>query len=244
MKKLTLFIALLISLSLFSQEVNYDKHQRYVTDLEDLLTVDEENQLNQILADYDTKTTCEISVLTASDYEDFGDIGNYAIQLGEKWGVGKKDIDNGVLIIISKANDENFVAVGYGLEGYLTDAFTKRTQMDFFGKPGDRPLFYEGKYFEALTLFVNACSEQIGDEYSTDENDTKKEEESGNVLWLWFLAIPWYWKALAVALYILLWIVSPELAMYLTFFLFTRGSDSDSGSSFGGGSFGGGGSRS
>jgi uncharacterized protein len=226
-----------------AQEVQYDKHQRWVTDLEDLLTTEQETQLNNLIAEYEAKTSCEIAILTTSDYEGLGDIGNYAIILGEKWGVGKKDIDNGLMIVVSKANDENFVATGYGLEGYLTDAYTKRMQDSIFGHKGDRPLFYADKYYEGLTLFVQSCIDKVGDEYSIDDNDAKKEE-SGNWLWLWFVSIPWYWKALAVALYSLLWIVSPETAMYLTFFMFSSDSDSDSGGSFGGGSFGGGGSRS
>ena len=37
------------------------------------------------------------------------------MSLGYKWGVGKKDIDNGLMIVISKTNNENFIATGYGL---------------------------------------------------------------------------------------------------------------------------------
>ena len=236
MKKLALFLTLFISLSLFSQEVKYDPYQMWVTDNEDLFTPEQEKELNQLITDYEQKTTCEIAILTTSDYEDFGDIGNYAITLGEKWGVGKKDIDNGLMIIISKGNDENFVASGYGLEGYLPDGKLYQLQDTFFV-----PYFDQGKYFEGVKLFLLACFAEVGDEYSSDDNMTKKGESYVYEVWEWFLAIPWYWKVIVGGLYILLWIISPGTAWYLTIMLLTLGR---AGGSMGGGKFGGGGSRS
>jgi uncharacterized protein len=115
-----------------AQEVQYDKHQRWVTDLEDLLTTEQETQLNNLIAEYEAKTSCEIAILTTSDYEGLGDIGNYAIILGEKWGVGKKDIDNGLMIVLSKDDRKIHMSTGYGLEGVLPDATCKRLINNIF----------------------------------------------------------------------------------------------------------------
>ena len=90
---------------------------------------------------------------------------------------------------------------------------------------------------------MGKCFEQIGDEYSKDENDNKKSDDTFSKFWEWFLAIPWYWKAIAIGLYVLLWIISPSLAWNLTIMLLTFGRGG-SGGSMGGGKFGGGGSRS
>lgn len=238
MKRILTLFLWLITISCFSQEikVTYNPEQRFVTDLEDLLTPQEESNLNQMLSEYEQKTSVEIAILTTDDYEGIGDIGDYAIQLGEKWGVGKKEYDNGLMIVISKKNNENFVATGYGLEGYLTDAFTHRMQDTFFV-----PYFKEGKYYEGLTLFINKCKEQIGDEYSAKNNQIYSTVRDA---WSWFWGLPLWIKLILLAIYVALWIWNPLLAWYLTIFpiriallVVTRGK-------FGGGSFGGGGSRS
>lgn len=236
--KRILYLLLFISVSCFSQDIkiSYNPEQRFVTDLEDLLTTEQEQELNHILSDYEQKTTVEIAVLTTSDYEGYGDIGDYAVRLGEKWGVGKKDVDNGLMIVISKANNENFVATGYGLEGYLTDAFTHRMQDSLF-----IPNFKEGKYYEGLTLYVNSCKEKIGDEYSEKTNSTITAVRGA---WEWFWGLPLWVKIILLVCYIALWIWNPWLAWYLTLFPIRIALLVVSRGKFGGGSFGGGGSRS
>ena len=240
MKKIILFLTLLVSASLFSQEikVQYDPHQIWVTDLDSVFTDAQEKELNQIITNYEQQTTCEIAILTTSDYEGFGDIGNYAITLGEKWGVGKEGIDNGLMIIISKTNDENFVASGYGLEGYLPDARLRQLSDTFLVS-----YFDEGRHFEGTKLFLNACFNEIGEEYSEDDNSSKRDNGYLNDVWMWVLALPLWIKILVGALYVLWWIVDPGSAYWFTILLFTFGRSSGGGK-MGGGGFGGGGSRS
>ncbi len=238
------FITLVIVLTFFicsstAQEikVQYKPHQMWVTDLDSVFTDSQEKKLNQIITNYEQQTTCEIAILTTSDYEGFGDIGNYAIILGEKWGVGKKDVDNGLMIIISKTNNENFVASGYGLEGYLPDARLHQLSDTFLVS-----YFDKGEYFEGTKLFLNACFNEIGEEYSEDENSGKRDEGYLNDVWLWLIGLPIWLKILIGALYALWWIVDPGSAYWFTIMLFTLGRSS--GGSMGGGKFGGGGSRS
>lgn len=81
-KFITSFILFVfLSLNLNAQKVKYDPQQMWVTDLENILTDDEEYQLNKIISDYEIKTTVEIAILTTDNYEDFGDISDYAIYL-------------------------------------------------------------------------------------------------------------------------------------------------------------------
>lgn len=74
------------------------------------------------------------------------DIQTYATQLGNRWGLGRKSLDNGVLIVVAPIQREVRIAVGYGLEGLLT---------------GDRarvivghmlPYFSKGQYNAGLKL--------------------------------------------------------------------------------------------
>ena len=66
-------------------------------------------------------TTAQLVVLTV-DSTDGEDISDYAVEVGRKWGIGSKDKNNGVLIVLSVSDRKVWVAVGYGLEGRLPDA--------------------------------------------------------------------------------------------------------------------------
>ena len=87
-------------------------------------------------------------------------------------------------------------------------------------------------------LFLKACFDEIGEEYSYDENEKVLNENPLIKLWT---EIPLIYKLILLGLYILLWIFNPGLAWYITLLIITAGKAK---SGMGGGSFGGGGSRS
>jgi uncharacterized protein len=81
-------------------------------------------QLTRRLEDLETRTTAQLVVVTlkslqGTTIEDFG------YQLGRAWQLGRKDKNNGVLLIVAPAERKVRIEVGYGLEGTLTDAATK-----------------------------------------------------------------------------------------------------------------------
>ena len=76
------------------------------------------------LADFETKTTNQLVVVTlkslqGTSIEDFG------VQLGRAWKIGQKDKNNGVLLIVVPSERKVRIEVGYGLEGTLTDAVSR-----------------------------------------------------------------------------------------------------------------------
>jgi len=95
----------------------------YVSDYENLFTPEQNAELTKLLTDYESKTSIEIAILTVNDYE--SDISDFAQKTAEKWGVGKKELNNGLLIIISKNKRILHPTTGYGLEGYLPDGWLK-----------------------------------------------------------------------------------------------------------------------
>ncbi len=95
-------------------------YQGYVNDYAGLLTsqarAELEAQLNQLQKD----TTAEVAVVTIKSLE--GDsIEDYAVRLFEKWGIGKKGKDNGVLFLVALDDRKMRIEVGYGLEPVITD---------------------------------------------------------------------------------------------------------------------------
>ena len=95
----------------------------HVSDYENLFTPEQNAELTKLLTDYEAQTSIEIAILTVNDYE--SDIADFAQKTAEKWGVGKKELNNGLLIIISKNKRILHPATGYGLEGYLPDGWLK-----------------------------------------------------------------------------------------------------------------------
>ena len=86
-----------------------------------MISAEQKQTLETKLSQFEKDTSNELSVVTIEDLK--GDtIENFAVKLFEDWGIGKKDKDNGVLLLIAKNDRQMKIEVGYGLEGALTDA--------------------------------------------------------------------------------------------------------------------------
>ncbi len=166
----------------------------------------------------------------------------YATELGQKWGVGGKEEDNGVVILLSKNDREIFVAVGYGLEGDLPDSKTGRI-IDVYGIP----YFREDNFSAGLLAVGDAIINEIYTAYGQQPENyvpienmpTQKTQSTGKVVVSW------------IALIIIMLIITAvsRRTGILPFFIgfprgggnFPRGGGGFGGFSGGGGSFGGGG---
>jgi uncharacterized protein len=95
-----------------------------VVDGAGLLPAADRESLTASLADLEAKTTDQLVVVTLKSLQGTT-IDDYGYQLGRRWGIGQKDKDSGVLLIVAPTEREVRVEVGYGLEGTLTDAATK-----------------------------------------------------------------------------------------------------------------------
>jgi uncharacterized protein len=236
MKRLLLFATLLIiSLASFSQ---VPKYLGWVSDHEKIFTQEQNRVLSNTLSNYEKQTTIEIKVLTIAEYE--GDIFDFAQETAETWGVGKKDIDNGLLIVLLKNNRILRSQTGYGLEGYLPDGWLKHV-----GDSITKADLKNGEYYKGVTSFVEKCKERIGKEgYSEEHNEEliKENEDSSILKWL-IEHVPWYVWILIVVGWIILFFICPDCALILLYIV-TAGKGGGGGSSGGGGKFGGGGSSS
>jgi uncharacterized protein len=118
-------IALLLSASLSAAEVAVPPLQSRVTDLAGTLSAGEVVQLEQKLAAFEAKKGSQIAVLIVLTTQP-ETIEQYSIRVVDAWKLGRKRIDDGVLLIIAKQDRAVRIEVGYGLEGVLPDAIAKR----------------------------------------------------------------------------------------------------------------------
>jgi uncharacterized protein len=145
---------------------------RLVNDFAHLLSADEQYQLERDLTRYFDSTSTQITVVTLADLGDY-EIVDWAVEIGKKWGVGMKQKNNGVVIIVGLApRKKTFIATGYGVEGFLPDVVCKRIVEQYIN-----PKFKEGKFYEGFNggfqgikraakgEFVNEHKDEGGDDY-------------------------------------------------------------------------------
>ena len=119
------------------------------------------------------ETSNQIVVVTVNDLGDY-DKADFAQQLGQKWGVGNKKYNNGIIVLVKPKNDtrgEVFIATGYGMEGPLPDALCSRiarNEMVPFFKDND----YSGGIWAALHKLMPIAKGEIDEEtYMNGEED-------------------------------------------------------------------------
>ena len=118
---LTLMV-LLATIGTFAQIPDKPNPPKLVNDFAGILP--DANIMEDSLEEFARKTSNQIVVVTINDLEGL-DKADFAQQLGQKWGVGGKKYNNGIVILIKAKNEtkgEAFIATGYGMEGALPDA--------------------------------------------------------------------------------------------------------------------------
>ena len=115
-----------------------------VTDLTQTLSADQLAQLEQKLAAFEQKKGSQIAVLMLPSTEP-EDIAQYAIRVAEQWKIGRKEIDDGLLLIVAKQDRKLRIEVGYGLEGAIPDLTAKRVISEIIS-----PKFKQSDYFGGL----------------------------------------------------------------------------------------------
>lgn len=120
------------------------KLETSVYDYINLLPASQEKSLEQKLIRYSDSTSTQIVIAIINSTE--GENINYlGAQWGEKWGIGQADKDNGILILLAKGDRKVAINTGYGVEGSLTDAFSKRIIENVI-----IPEFRNGDYYAGL----------------------------------------------------------------------------------------------
>lgn len=94
--------------------------QGYVTDIAGLLTAQERMDLEAKISNIESNTSIEIAILILPSLEE-ENLEEYATRVFRQWGVGKKDVDNGVLILVAQKERQIRIETGYGVEGAVTD---------------------------------------------------------------------------------------------------------------------------
>jgi uncharacterized protein len=144
-----------------------------VTDLTATLTVDQRGQMESKLAAFEREKGAQIAVLLVPSVKP-ETVEQYALRVAEAWKVGRKGVDDGVLLLVARQDRKLRIEVGYGLEGALNDATAKRIVSETIG-----PRFKEGDFYGGIDAGLDAIVKVIGGEaLPAPANSTSMESGS------------------------------------------------------------------
>ena len=133
-----------------------------VTDQAGMLDADQRGKLEAVLNDYQARTGSQIAVLTVKTTEP-EQIEQYSIRVADAWKLGRKGVDDGVLILVAKDNPATLrrlrIESGRGVQGVLTDAKSKQILQDVIA-----PYFQKNQFYEGLVAGVGAVATLLNQE--------------------------------------------------------------------------------
>jgi len=153
----------------FSQNIDPKPNKIYpVYDKVGLLNSEEKYKLNEKLIKYSDSTSTEIAVIILPNTGG-EDINFLATQYGEKWGIGKKDVNNGVVFLISVEDRSMSIQQGRAVEQYLT-ASTAGQILDYIVSPS----FKRGHWYEGIDKGTTAIMEVLRGKFHKSEKQIHK----------------------------------------------------------------------
>ncbi|MFU8788033.1 MAG: TPM domain-containing protein [Methylobacter sp.] len=237
--------------------VGVPKLEQRVTDLTSTLSAEQVGALDAKLAAFEAQKGSQIAVLMVPTTQP-KDIAEFGIELADLWQIGRKDVDDGVILIVAKDDRALRLEVGYGLEGVIPDAVAKRIIAEII-----TPYFKAGDYAGGIDAGITQLIKLIeGEPLPTPSASINSQQDEGALGFVLFGGIIAGWLLSAITgrttagivggltsglLAMLFFGLAVSLALFIGFMVFLivgfgktsgRGGWS-SGGGFGGGSGGG-----
>jgi len=182
MKQILLIIFLSVfTVSVFAQDIpERPNPPRLVNDMANVLTDQEEQQLESELVQFSDQTSTQIAILTIPSLNGY-EIADFSTQVFNKWQIGQAGKNNGILIVFKNktANTKGavFVVTGYGLEGILPDAVINRNVVDY----EMIPRFKEGDIYGGLYAGSRVIKELAAQEYTVADYQKKTAGKKSDI---------------------------------------------------------------
>jgi len=169
----TLSMALVLVLATGAMALDAPPYKGRVNDLANMMSPATRKALESRLADLERTDSSQVTVLTIPSLE--GDsIEDFSIRVAEAWKVGQKGTDNGVILLVSKADRKIRIEVGYGLEGVLTDILAGQIIVNVI-----TPRFKQNDFDGGFTDGVAAISGAVRGEYTAEQAARPRRSKRG-----------------------------------------------------------------
>jgi uncharacterized protein len=162
-----------------AQFVPVPKLEAHVSDQAGMLTAEQKASLEAVLTDYEKTKGSQIAVLLISKTEPEA-IEQYSIRVADAWKIGRKGVDDGVIIVVAKDNGPAYrrlrIEAGRGVQGVLTDAQSKRILQDVIA-----PHFKRNQFYDGLVAGVGAITALLnGEQFAPPAQQPQgKQQDSG-----------------------------------------------------------------
>ena len=191
-----------------------------VTDNAQILSETTRQSLTVILKEHEDRTSNQIVVLTVPTINGES-IEEYAVEVFEAWKLGRKDKDNGVLIVVVPNDRRMRIEVGYGLEATLTDATAGRI-IQFIMTPKFKSGDYDGGISDGVKAIINILEGGEPPDLASKNN----ESEESHILDFEEPDIPIKERILLgafifgiIGLFTVIGVLTPGVGWFLYFFL-------------------------
>lgn len=155
-----------------------------VVDEAGLLSPQTKQTLVQLLAGHEQAAGNQVVVVTLKSLQGYP-IEDYGYQLGRHWGIGQKQTNNGVLLIVAPQERKVRIEVGYGLEGVLTDAISSQIINNTI-----LPAFKQGDYDKGILDGTRSIIAVLGGQYQAPpEPRPHKSSRLDGMAWIFFIAL-------------------------------------------------------
>lgn len=148
--------------------------RRYVSDPTSILSPAATDTIDAILGRLEKSTGIETAVVMLPSIGE-NDIFDFSTSLFRKWGIGKKKSDNGLLILFVMDQHKVRFSTGYGIEGTMTDAMSKRIQMQYMV-----PAFKRSDWNKGMVDGVRATAKLLDGSMEPEAADS--DTDTGDIL--------------------------------------------------------------
>ena len=192
--KLNIFFLFVVLFGIFShfgsfaQSVTIPERPSFIAPIMDLdktgtLTDQQTQALYEKLKNYSDSTSTELLVIIVKTTGG-EDIARYTTDLGEKWKIGQKGKDNGIVMLIAKDDRRVTIQSGYGTEHLLTDALSRRVIEQEI-----TPEFRTGNYYAGIDRGTTAIMKIMSGEYKNDKKNNQDPGFGGIIMMIIFIVI-------------------------------------------------------
>jgi len=167
LKRTILWVALVLCINTaFSQDIP-ERSATLVTDFTNTLSASDKAQLERKLVAFNDSTSTQIAVVIMQSTGDY-DINQYGAAILRKWGIGSKEKNNGILVLVAIKDRKMSIQTGYGAEGPLPDIVTQQIiQNDM------KPRFKKEDYYGGLDAATDDIMKFMKGEYKADAKNVK-----------------------------------------------------------------------
>ena len=190
MKRILLYLIsfFLFSFSVFAQDIpKRPNPPRLVNDLANVLSDQEKQLLETELVQFNDQTSTQICVVTLPSLNGM-EVSDLSFKIGEKWGVGQKGKNNGIVIVFKpKSGNEKgavFIAPGYGLEAVIPDAIANRIVQNEMIPHFREDDIYGGISAATKVLMSLASGEFTADSYQKKTSGKKADKGGGGFIFV------------------------------------------------------------